>query len=437
MQAFIEPHRPWLESVLGCLLSESVTFEIEVAFGQFVAEDLLGEVPLDRGCLASAETLRPAVSRWAIPPELSPRITLRPGRNRQAPIIARNLAWDPHWMETPVALWFHGLQHAVAAINIPFVSFAAGFSHDWQPWLLVNRSELAPALKLLRGVLVESRKMVRVLGGQNVTLPPNSHDWDRVVLDPTLIRLVRDDFEGFLKREEWFKQHRLPFRRGYLFYGPPGNGKTSVLRVMASHPAISAHSMDFSNEDLDNGALTEVFEEAGRCAPSLVLFEDLDRLYGQTTTRDNRTRITLQHLLNCLDGLAQHEGVIVVATANDPTALDPAILRRPGRFDRVVPFRPPAVSLRQEYFRRLSTGTFGEETLARAASETDGFSFAQLREGYILAGQLAFRREGEEVRPEDLLEGIRMIRVEAQTVGSRLDGRGVGFGLSVSQTGAA
>lgn len=437
MEAFIEPHRPWLESALGCPLSESVTFELEVAFGQLAAEDLLGGVPLDRQCLAGADALRPAVSRWAIPPGLSPRITLQPGRNRQAPIVARDLAWDPHWKETPVALWFHGFQHAVAAINIPFVSFARGFTHDWQPWLLVNRSELAPALKLLRGVLVESRKTVRVLGGQDVALPPNSYDWDRVVLDPTLMRLVQDDFESFLKREGWFKQHRLPFRRGYLFYGPPGNGKTSVLRVMASHPVISAHSLDFSNEELDNGALTTVFEEAGRCAPSLVLFEDLDRLYGQTTTRDNRTRITLQHLLNCLDGLAQHEGVIVVATANDPTALDPAILRRPGRFDRVVPFRPPAASLRHEYFRRLSVRPFDEETLARAASEADGFSFAQLREGYILAGQLAFGREGEEVRPEDLLEGIRMVRVEAQTVGSRLDGRGVGFGLSVSQTGAA
>jgi hypothetical protein len=437
MDAFIEPHRPWLESVLGCPLSESVTFELEVAFGQLVAEDLLGGVPLDRECLAGAETLRPVVSRWAIPPGLSPRITLQPGRNRQAPIIARDLAWDPHWKETPVALWFHGFQYAVAAINTPFVSFTAGGTDDWQPLLIVNRSELAPALKLLSGVLVESRKTVRVLGGHNVALPPNGYDWDRVVLDPTLMRLVRDDFESFLKREGWFKQHRLPFRRGYLFYGPPGNGKTSVLRVMASHPAISAHSLDFSNEELENGALTTVFEEAGRRAPSLVLFEDLDRLYGQAMTRDNRTKITLQHLLNCFDGLAQHEGVIVVATANDPTTLDPAILRRPGRFDRVVPFRPPAAGLRHEYFRRLSAWSLDEATLARATSETDGFSFAQLREGYILAGQLAFGREDEEVRPEDLLEGIRMVRVEAQTVGSRLDGRGVGFGLSVSQTGAA
>ena len=436
MEAFIEPHRQWLESVLDCPLGESVTFELGMPFGQLVAEDLLRGVPLDRECLAEAETLRPAVSRWAIPP-VSPRITLRPGRNRQAPILARDLAWDPHWKDTPVVLWFHGLKHGIVAINIPHVSFDRGLSHDWQAWLLVNRTELAPALSLLRGLLVKSRKSVQIFLGQDVPLPLNGYDWNQVVLDPAVTRLVRDDFETFLQREAWFKRHRLPFRRGYLFYGPPGNGKTSALRVMASHPAISAHSLDFSDEDLRNQSLTAVFEEASYDAPSLVIFEDLDRLYGKTDTGDNRTKITLQHLLNCLDGLAEYEGVIVVATANDPTALDPAILRRPGRFDRVVPFRPPAASLRHEYLRRLSARSLDEETLARAASEADGFSFAQLREGYILAGQLAFGREGEEIRPEDLLEGIRIVRVEAQTVGSRLDGRGVGFGLSASRTPAA
>lgn len=433
MEAFIEPHRQWLESVLDCPLPESVTFELGVPFGQLVAEDLLRGVPLDRECLAEAEALRPAVSRWAIP-AMSPRIALRPGRNRQAPILARDLAWDPHWKDTPVALWFHGLRHGIVAINIPHVSFDRGLSQDWQAWLLVNRTELAPALSLLRGLLVKSRKSVQVFLGQDVPLAQAGYDWDRVVLDPTLTRLVRDDFETFLQREAWFKRHRLPFRRGYLFYGPPGNGKTSVLRVMASHPMISAHSLDFSNKDLRNAALTAVFEEASHDAPSLVIFEDLDRLYGKTDTGDNRTEITLQHLLNCLDGLAEYEGVIVVATANDPTALDPAILRRPGRFDRTVPFRPPTADLRREYLRRLGGGSFDEQTLTWAANETDGFSFAQLREGYILAGQFSFGRSDEAIRADDLLEGIRLVRVDAQMVSSRLDGRGVGFGVSVSET---
>jgi hypothetical protein len=73
----------------------------------------------------------------------------------------------------------------------------------------------------------------------------------------------------------------------------------------------------------------------------------------------------------------------------------------------------------------------------RAGNETDGFSFAQLREGYILAGQFSFGRGDEAISAGDLMEGIRLVRIDAQTVGSRLDGRSVGFGLSVNQTPAA
>ena len=436
MEAFIAPYREWFESVVGCPWAETLTLEIEGNFGQLAAEDLLQGVTLDRQCLALAEALRPAVARWTIPP-VSPRIGLAPGRDREAPMAARALAWDPHWQNTPVALWFHDLRHAVVTVQIPYVSFVRGLTHEWRGWLIVNRAEVAQALALLRPMLHALQKAVHVSGGEDVPLSQEAYDWNRVVLDPDQMRLVCRDFESFLQREAWFKRHRLPFRRGYLLYGPPGNGKTSVIRVVAAHPMISVYTLDFSNEDIGNEALTLLFQEASRCAPGLVVFEDLDRLYGKTEVGDNRTKITLQHLLNCLDGLVEYEGVIVVATANDPMALDPAILRRPGRFDRVVPFRPPVASLRREYLRRLSDGSFDEQTLTKAINETDGFSFAQLREGYILAGQFAFGREGGEVRPEDLLEGIRMVRVEAQTVGSRLDGRGVGFGLSVSQTGAA
>jgi ATP-dependent Zn protease len=66
------------------------------------------------------------------------------------------------------------------------------------------------------------------------------------------------------------------------------------------------------------------------------------------------------------------DGVIVVATANDPTCLDPAILKRPGRFDRVVQFRNPDADLRREYYRRLSPALDGEQ-FEIAIENTEGF----------------------------------------------------------------
>ena len=84
---------------------------------------------------------------------------------------------------------------------------------------------------------------------------------------------------------------------------------------------------------------------------------------------------------------------MTVATANEPTILDPAILRRPGRFDRVVHFPNPSAVLRREYFCRIHE-QFLSAHLDSVVTDSEGFSFAQLREAYIMAGQLAFERNG-------------------------------------------
>jgi ATP-dependent 26S proteasome regulatory subunit len=74
-----------------------------------------------------------------------------------------------------------------------------------------------------------------------------------------------------------------------------------------------------------------------------------------------RLKFHFQTLLNCLDGVGSHDGVIVVASANDPTCLDPAILKRPGRLDCVVQLRNPDSDLRREYYQRLSPVLTGDQ----------------------------------------------------------------------------
>jgi ATP-dependent 26S proteasome regulatory subunit len=127
-----------------------------------------------------------------------------------------------------------------------------------------------------------------------------------------------------------------------------------------------------------------------RMPPALVVLEDLDRLFLKSTERGKGPKVTLQHLLNCLDGLGTQDGIIVVATANDTSSLDPSILKRPGRFDRVVPFSKPDERLCAEYLDRLSRSAFNGESPASIVAEAVGLSFAQLRESYILAGQCAY-----------------------------------------------
>ena len=61
------------------------------------------------------------------------------------------------------------------------------------------------------------------MGGRDIMLPTDGYCWDSVVLNASLERFVRQDFGSFFRREEWFRRHNLPYRRGYLLYGPPGN----------------------------------------------------------------------------------------------------------------------------------------------------------------------------------------------------------------------
>lgn len=155
---------------------------------------------------------------------------------------------------------------------------------------------------------------------------------------------------------------------------PALSGKTSAIRVMSSHPAMTAFALNFSDENADDGTLSSLFEAVGRNAPSLVIFKrprPALRAVCRSVVPHNRSRITFQHLLGCLEGLVSQDGVIFVATANDPTALDMAILRRPGRFDRVVVFPRSASSLRVAYLQRLVRETLEPEVAQRDAAETD------------------------------------------------------------------
>ena len=165
-----------------------------------------------------------------------------------------------------------------------------------------------------------------------------------------------------------------------------------------------------------------MFENAAMNAPALVILEDIDRCFPSEGKRTQERTVSFQTLLNCLDGLGSQDGVIVAATANDPLCLDAAILKRPGRFDRVVQFRNPDADLRREYYRRLSPILVGERFEA-AIRQTEGFSFAQLRETYIMGAQSAFEH-GREIRVEDVIEAIELQAAGAQDLKTSISATG-------------
>jgi hypothetical protein len=403
--ASLEAYAKWIEQMLDAPLSETLTLEVDCNPGDAVAEELLHGLPVVSATKARNNNWRMLIEGWELPPGVSPRINVSLQRERK-PNAAPVPVWELDWQDCPVALKLRGLTRHVISVKPPTLFPPADLPmlSSAQHWFIVHREDAAKVLLLKEQVQDRTERYLETAHGQ--TRLQGRYDWDAVVLDSTTRRMVRTDFELFFEREDWFRQHNLPYRRGYLLWGPPGNGKTATLRVMAAHPHIRAYTLDLSDMEEKSADVLHLFQKASENTPALVILEDLDRAFPTEGKRTQERMVSFQTLLNCLDGVGTQDGLLVVATANDPTCLDPAILKRPGRFDRVVQFRNPDADLRRQYYQRLSPILAGEQ-FEVAVEKTEGFSFAQLRETYILGAQSAFEH-GREIGVGDVIEAVEL-----------------------------
>jgi hypothetical protein len=132
MRDYLEPHLPWLEKVVGCAFSDTVTFEIELPIGRLVIDDLLNGVPLDDE--AETPRLRSEIDHWEIAAEASPRISLAPSRRRGTSVVGRQPAWHAEWQDCPIAVWMKEEPRAFVIANVPYVSFQQGLFSKWKGW---------------------------------------------------------------------------------------------------------------------------------------------------------------------------------------------------------------------------------------------------------------------------------------------------------------
>ena len=206
-------------------------------------------------------------------------------------------------------------------------------------------------------------------------------NYEDVILANRLRDEIKVDFEHFFSMKATYEQYKIPWKRGVLFLGPPGNGNTYMVKALSNGlkmPCLYVRS--FSAEyRTDHDTIHEVFEKARATAPCLLILEDLDSLVNQ----GNRS-----YFLNEMDGFATNTGIVTLATANYPERLDPAILDRPSRFDRKYHFGLPELQERKNYIA-LWSGTLQEEMrlspeeVESLADMTDEFSFAYLKELFL------------------------------------------------------
>ena len=179
---------------------------------------------------------------------------------------------------------------------------------------------------------------------------------------------------------------RIP--KGIILVGSPGTGKTLLAKAVAGEAGVPFYSIsgsDFVEMYVGVGAarVRDLFEEAKRTSPCIVFIDEIDavarrRGTGLGGSHDEREQ-TLNQLLVEMDGLAQNQGIIIMAAMNRVDILDPAIMR-PGRFDRKVQVGKPDVKARKQILELHSRNKRLSEDvdLERVARTTAGFTGADL-----------------------------------------------------------
>ena len=167
--------------------------------------------------------------------------------------------------------------------------------------------------------------------------PKTKRPLESVLLDEGVKEDLLRDVRDFLGSQEWYVGRGIPYRRGYLLFGPPGSGKSSFIHALAGELDFNVAMINLSEMGMTDDKLAYLLTKLPK--RSLLVLEDADAAFVNRKQRQadgySGATVTYSGLLNALDGIAAGEERIAFLTTNHIDRLDPALIR-PGRVDMMM-----------------------------------------------------------------------------------------------------
>ncbi|KAE8723692.1 bHLH110 protein [Hibiscus syriacus] len=194
---------------------------------------------------------------------------------------------------------------------------------SYLPYVLQKAKEIKDKKKTLKLHTVDYQG-IDYWGSINLDHPAS---FETMAMDPTMKTALIEDIDRFTRRREFYRRVGKAWKRGYLLYGPPCTGKSSLVAAMANYLRFDVYDLDIKEVQCDSDLRRLLIGTGNR---SIIVIEDIDTSLDYAEDE----KVTLSGLLNFIDGLWSSCGDerIIVFTTNHKDRIDPVLLR-PGRMD--------------------------------------------------------------------------------------------------------
>lgn len=192
----------------------------------------------------------------------------------------------------------------------------------------------------------------KIDGGCNFLKLNKDITWDNVILTDKVKAVIQRNVSGLYANRKILEKNGISIKRGIIFSGAPGGGKTLICKVLCQELPITVIYI-LPSDIREPSDVSRICGMASDLSPTLLVLEDIDYIAEDRSNGSGMAWMTIE-LMNRLDGLEEMNGVITIATTNLIEKLENAVKNRPGRFDKVITIPEPDASCRKKMIQKFT-----------------------------------------------------------------------------------